>query len=35
MKRKPLTHLAITDEKEISKIYHIRSKRMMLDSDLA
>jgi hypothetical protein len=27
--------LAITDEKVISKIYHIRGKRMMLDSDLA
>ncbi|MES2559827.1 MAG: ORF6N domain-containing protein [Bacteroidota bacterium] len=35
MKTKTSTHLAITDEKVISKIYHIRSKRIMLDSDLA
>lgn len=35
MKTKTSTHLAITDEKVISKIYHIRGKRMMLDSDLA
>ncbi len=35
MKTKPLTHLAITDEKVISKIYQLRGKRMMLDSDLA
>lgn len=35
MKTKTSTHLAITDEKVISKIYHIRGKRIMLDSDLA
>ncbi len=35
MKTKPLTHLAIADKKVISKIYQIRGKRMMLDSDLA
>ncbi|MES2779729.1 MAG: ORF6N domain-containing protein [Bacteroidota bacterium] len=35
MKAKTLTHLAITDEKVIRKIYHIRGKRIRLDSDLA
>ena len=35
MKTKTSTPLAVTDEKVISKIYHIRGKRIMLDSDLA
>lgn len=35
MKTKNSTQLAITDEKVISKIYHVRGKRIMLDSDLA
>lgn len=35
MKTQTSPPLAITDEKVISKIYHIRGKRVMLDSDLA
>lgn len=35
MKTKNFTHQAITDEKVVSKIYQIRGKRIMLDSDLA
>lgn len=35
MKTKMSPPLAITDDKVISKIYYVRGKRMMLDSDLA
>lgn len=35
MKTKPSTQLAITDESVMRKIYFIRGKRIMLDSDLA